>query len=307
MEEEKAKKVLEDIRLYTDYWGFPNTFQLYLDKGGELFEDKNIRGFADFKNYRFVINCSILDKNFAKEEIACILAFLQPYANFYEETGDEFRLRSSKLFPGVCKKVELEVGKRLEKVGYKFSEIEGEMFSILTDESNAELIEGFRIAEKIARIVPEECPKKDLVYKTIIKAANTFKSLDEGFGKILGIANKNVYELYVLAGQAVYTPPLDVSEAENKVGLIYRLIGEKAQSREVKSTLKELSKLLERGGAPKKLVEASRTVYSNLDRNLREWDTLSEEQEHMLRQFLETVKSEFILELKPRAGEYIFL
>jgi hypothetical protein len=301
--EEKAKKVLEDVKLYTDYLGFSNTFQLYLDKDGRFFEDKSIRGLADFKNYKFVINYGILDKKFFLEELASILAFLQPYANFYQETGDEFRLRDSKLFPGVCKKVELEVDRRLEKVGYKFSEVEEELFSILADDSNAELIKGFRIAEKIATLIPEDFPKKDLVYKAIIRAANKFDSLDEGFEKLLKIAHRNIDDLYVLADLAVSKPPLDVMEVENKVNLIYRLIGEKAQSREIKSNLKELSKLLERGGAPRKLLEASKKVCSELDKSLLEWDVLSTQNEHSLREFLESVRSEFILEVKPKAKE----
>jgi len=295
---ENAKKILEDVRLYTDYWGFPNTFSLYLDKSGELFEDKNIRGFADFKNYRFIVNYSVLDKNFTREEIASILAFLQPYANFFEETGDEFRLRNSKLFPGVCKKVELEVGKRLEKVGYRFSEIEGEMFSILADDSNSELIRGFRIAERIAGMLPPQFPKKDFVYKAIIKAANTFESLDEGFEKLLEVADKNVYDVYVLAGQIVRELPLDVTAVEENVNNIYRLIGEKAQCREIKLGLKELDKLLERSGASKDLREAAHLVYSSLDKDLHEWDVLSENQEHIVRELLETIRSTFIFELK---------
>jgi hypothetical protein len=301
--EEKAKKALEDVRLFTDYWGFPNTFSLYLDKTGELFENKDIRGFADFKNYRFVINCNALSKEFFREEVASILAFLQPYANFYEETGEEFRLKQSKLFPGICKKVELEVDKRLEKVGYKFSEIESELFSFLLDESNQELIKGFRIAEKIASLVPEEFPKKDLVYKAIIRAASKFDHLDKGFEELLKIAYRSINDIYILADLAVNKPPLDVMEVENKVNFIYKLIGEKAQSREIKLNLKELSKLLERGGAPRKLLEASKKVYSKLDGSLLEWEVLSAENEHMLREFLESVKSEFILEVKPKGKE----
>ncbi|GEM_PF-3253313 len=304
--EEKAKKVLEDVKLYTDYFGFPNTFQLELDKDGRFFEDKSIRGFADFKNYRFVINYNALNKNFFSEELASILAFLQPYANFYQETGDEFRLRDSKLFSGVCKKVELEVGKRLEKVGYKFAEVEGELFSILADESNVELIKGFRIAERIANLVPEDFPKRDFVYKAIIRAANKFNSLDEGFEKLIKIAEKNIYQVYLLADLAVDRPPLDVREVEKVVNLVYRLIGEKAQCRKIKSNLRELSKLLERGGAPRKLLEASKKMYSKLDESLLEWDTLSAENEQMLREFLETVRSEFILELKPKRGKSTF-
>jgi len=237
----------------------------------------------------------------------------------YEDLKDETPIQNSKLLSGICKKVEIETGKYLESKGYPLSRIEPDVMRVLNKETIEEfpdheeeirgMIEGFRIAEGLQHRVPLDCPRKDWIFLAMIKAATKLKyrSIDDGIRSLVNLADKNIYEVYVLAGLAAYRETIDPKEVRKKRDEIYKVLGKREQGRKVKRKFKQLIGSLETGGASLEVRELVNKVSEKLENFAPDLKPLPEKDESMVRDILRVVEEEYLDKIKARPGKYVFV
>lgn len=302
------KEVMELVRSYTEgKLGLKNSFKLLLD-GEEYFEEEEERGVIDFEKQVIVLNSKGIEAgDYTKLYAASTYAYFQLLATLYEFTGERDKISKSKLLLGLCKKVEFKTGKYLEEKGLPFRYIEQDVMRNVREGSEAydrEVAEGFKIVESVQSMIPANCERKEHIFLNMALASTKYRRIDDGIRDMKRLAKTSVCEICTLAGFAAYRKPMDVAAVKELSDNLLKLIGSKAQAREILETFEEYLNALAKGGAPRDLQTDLKEAYKKLYESVDDYTPLDDYQAELVRKSIERVSKEYLKKVRARK-EYI--
>lgn len=277
-EDKDLKLALDPVREYIHKkLKLANSFIPFMDREGKYFDSDDERGKIDPENSIILLNYKGLtsdEDNLVPEYAASVFAFLQIPAYLYEMakkkqlgvTPEHVKevIDQSDLLWGICKKLELDVGKMLEELnGLKFSRIEPDvMREIMNDDQIDGLTQlqlggmtnlqmksfnrGFRLYERLQQKARGYARGDDVLRASLLVAIES-ENFDEQYRSLV---DYDLDDILVRAGLIAKREYLssDVDSIEKGMGEIQMLMGARKQGIEIKNGLGKLNEMLERAG-----------------------------------------------------------
>jgi hypothetical protein len=222
------------------------------------------------------------------------------------------------VFGGICKKLEFDVGNRLESLyGFKFSEVWPDTIGrvIKSDEEIDNLDEeelkyfgkiktkvqlkkfnrGFRWYEELQKKSIGHRRENDIL-RASLKVAIESENFDDAYQQLL---NYSIDDILIQAGLMIKREvnTLDLALVEEKIKNIRALMGGQAQGREVKKELDNLGHILENAGARPSILEKYRELQKESKR-MPELEPLREKDITLVNLILQLVETEYVERVK---------